>query len=78
MAATILVGQNVGRRDMREARRALGTAIGGFVGVAVVIAVGRLDLCAAPAARLLATPGEALPLALDYLRVIFLAMPSRS
>ena len=75
MAATILVGQNVGRRDMREARRALGTAIGAFVGVAMLIAVA--GWIYAPALlRLLAMPGNAMPLALAYLRVIFLAMPS--
>jgi putative MATE family efflux protein len=75
MAATILVGQNVGRRDIREARRALGTAIGAFVGVAALIAV--FGWIYAPALlRLLATPGEAMPMALAYLRVIFLGMPS--
>ena len=77
MAATILVGQNVGRRDMREARRALGTAIGGFVGIAIVIAV--VGWIYSPnLLRMMATPGEAMPLALAYLRVIFLGMPSSS
>jgi putative MATE family efflux protein len=75
MAATILVGQNVGRRDIGEARRALGTAVGGFVGIAALIAV--FGWVFAPhLLRLLATPGDAMPLALAYLRVIFLSMPS--
>jgi putative MATE family efflux protein len=74
MAATIIVGQNVGRRDMAEARRALGTAIGAFVAVAAVIAV--LGWIFAPALlRVLATPPEAMPMALAYLRVIFLSIP---
>lgn len=75
MAATILVGQNVGRRDIREARRAMGSAIGAFAGVAVVIAVVGW-ICSPGLLRILATPGDAMPLALAYLRVIFLAMPS--
>ena len=75
MAATILVGQNVGRRDMREARRALGTAIGGFVGIAIVIAI--VGWVYSPnLLRMMATPADAMPLALAYLRVIFLGMPS--
>ena len=39
MAATVLVGQAFGRRDVDAARRAVGTAIGGFLPVAVSIAV---------------------------------------
>jgi putative MATE family efflux protein len=75
MAATILVGQNVGRGNIREARRALGTAVGGFVGLAALVAV--IGWFTAPAIlRLLATPGDAMEMALAYLRVIFLTMPS--
>ncbi|RYY41545.1 MAG: MATE family efflux transporter [Sphingomonadales bacterium] len=74
MAATILVGQNVGRGDLDAARRALGTAVGMFVAVAFGIAI--VGWLTAPALlRLLATPSEVQPLALAYLRVIFLGMP---
>ncbi len=74
MAATILIGQAFGRRDVDAARRALGTAIGaiGLFSVLIVIAGWLL----APALLdLLGTPAGAEALALDYLRVIFLAMP---
>src|ERR1700761_7743698 len=39
MAATILIGQSVGRRDIEAARRAFGSAIGLVMGGAVVIAI---------------------------------------
>jgi len=74
MAATILIGQAFGRRDIEEARRVMGTAIGSFTLVA--IAVGALGWIFAPQLlSLLGTPEAARPLALSYLRVIFLAMP---
>jgi putative MATE family efflux protein len=74
MAATILIGQAFGRRDVQEARRVMGTAIGSFTLVA--IAVGALGWIFAPQLLdLLGTPEGAGPLALSYLRVIFLAMP---
>ena len=74
MASTILIGQNMGRRDVDAVRRVLGTSIGLFAIISVVtVVVGWL---VAPAIlRLLATPAEVYPLALAYLRVIFVAMP---
>ena len=75
MAATILIGQAFGRRDLDGARRVVGTAIGAFLPVAA--AVGLFGWIFAPALlHLLAMPAAALPLALAYLRVIFLAMPA--
>jgi putative MATE family efflux protein len=75
MAATILIGQAWGRRDVDEARRVFGTAAGGFALIAVAIAIAGYRL--APAIlHLLGTPGDAAPLALAYLRVIFLAIPA--
>lgn len=75
MAATILVGQSFGRRDVEGARRAFGSAIGLVLGGSVVIAI--LGWIFAPEIlHLLATPGDALPLALAYLRVIFLGLPA--
>ena len=74
MAATILVGQSVGRRDMDGARRAFGSAVGLVTGGAVIIAV--LGWLFAPQIlRLLATPGSAQGMALTYLRIIFLGLP---
>ena len=74
MAATILIGQSVGRRDIEGARRAFGSAVGLVVGGAAVIAVIGW-LFTPDILRLLATPGEAQNLARDYLRVIFLGLP---
>ena len=75
MAATILVGQAWGRRDVDEARRVFGTAGGSFLIVTIVIAIAGWYL-APVILKLLGTPGDAAPLALAYLRVIFLAMPA--
>jgi putative MATE family efflux protein len=75
MAATILIGQAFGRRDIDGARRVVGTAIGSFVPVAAAVAI--FGWVFAPALlHLLAMPPAAMPLALAYLRVIFLAMPA--
>ena len=74
MAATILIGQAFGRGAEDEARRVAGTALGAFVPAALVLCV--LGWTFAP--QLLAalgTPEAAAPLALSYLRVIFLALP---
>ncbi|MFL6863128.1 MAG: MATE family efflux transporter [Allosphingosinicella sp.] len=75
MASTILIGQAFGRRDVDQARRVIGTAMGAFILVAVGIGVAGW-LFAPALLRLLATPAGAAPLALAYLRVIFIAMPS--
>jgi putative MATE family efflux protein len=74
MASTILIGQAFGRRDIDRARRVLGTAIGAFLLVAVGIAVAGWIFSPA-LLKLLATPAGAAPLALAYLRVIFVAIP---
>src|SRR5690349_10271110 len=74
MAATILIGQAFGRRDVDGARRVLGTAIGAFS--VISFAIGAIGWIFAPALlHLLATPAGAYPFALAYLRVIFIAMP---
>jgi putative MATE family efflux protein len=74
MAATVLIGQAFGRKDIDGVRRVIGTAIGAFLPVA--IAIGAFGWLLAPALlHLLGTPPSSAPLALAYLRVIFLAMP---
>ncbi len=75
MAATILVGQAWGRRDIEGARLVFGTATGGFAVIAIGIAIAGYFLSPA-ILNLLGTPAAAAPLALAYLRVIFLAMPA--
>ncbi|MCQ0090962.1 MATE family efflux transporter [Roseovarius sp. M141] len=75
MAATILIGQAMGRRTPQEARRAVGTALGAIIPLSAVIAA--LGYAFAPhLLEVLGTPGSAAPLALTYLRVIFIAMPA--
>jgi putative MATE family efflux protein len=75
MAATILIGQAFGRRDIDGARRVLGTATGSFT--LVSFAIGAIGWIFAPSLlHLLATPPGAYPFALAYLRVIFIAMPA--
>jgi putative MATE family efflux protein len=75
MAATVLIGQAFGRKDIDGARRVVGTTMGFFFFVA--IGIGAFGWVFSPALlKLLATPSGAAPLALAYLRVIFLAMPS--
>lgn len=75
MAATIMVAQSVGARDLAGARRIVGTAGTFFFGVSILFAVcgwiwvdGILEA--------LATPPDALPLARAYLRIIFVAVPA--
>jgi putative MATE family efflux protein len=75
MASTILIGQYWGRRDVDGARRIFGTAGGAFAVITIFIAIAGWYLSPA-ILHLLGTPGEAAPLALAYLRVIFLAMPA--
>ncbi len=74
MASTIMVGQSFGRRDIDGARRAFGSAVGLIFWSSIVVAtlgwIFTHEILAA-----LATPGTAFPLALTYLRIIFLSLP---
>ncbi|TCS54486.1 putative MATE family efflux protein [Primorskyibacter sedentarius] len=75
MAATILIGQAVGRHDGDLAKRVFGTAMGSIIPFGILIAV--FGWFAAPMIlNLLETPAGAEELALTYLRVIFVAMPA--
>jgi putative MATE family efflux protein len=75
MAATILVAQSVGARDLAEARRIVGTSATFFFAVSVVFAVcGWIWVDAI--LGVLGTPADAFPLARAYLRIIFAAVPA--
>jgi putative MATE family efflux protein len=75
MAATILVGQSIGRGDLDGARRAMGAATALFIVASTALAF--VGWFAAPwLLSILATPSDALPFALTYLRVSFLAIPA--
>lgn len=75
MAATVMVGQNIGRKDINEARRAFGAAIGFCLVLSICIAVLGL-LFSSDILYLLKTPDDAFLLAEQYLRVIFIANPA--
>ncbi len=75
MATTILIGQNMGRRDVVAVRRIMGTATSVFFIAGVVFAAAGW-IFAPQLLRLLATSDAVYPLALSYLRVIFLTMPA--
>lgn len=75
MAATILVGQSFGRRDIDGARRAFGSAVGLVFWTSVVVAAAGW-IFAREILAALATPGDAMGLALIYLRIIFLSLPT--
>jgi putative MATE family efflux protein len=74
MAATILIGQCIGANDLRETKRVVGTSATFFAGISVAMAVAGLLLCR-PLLIAMSTPADSLPLAVAYMRVIFLALP---
>ena len=74
MASTILIGQAMGRTDTREARRIAGTAVGSFVPVVIILCMAGW-IYAPQLIAILGTDAATSSLALDYLRVIFVALP---
>jgi MATE family, multidrug efflux pump len=74
MASTIMVAQCVGAKDIVEAKRVVGTAAVFFLGVSLLMSFTGFALAHRLLARL-GTPPDALPLALAYMRIIFLALP---
>jgi len=74
MAATILVGQYVGARNMPEAKRVVGTSTTFFFVLSAAISVIGWITCES-LLRAMNTPADALPLAVSYMKVIFLALP---
>lgn len=74
MAATILVAQAIGARDIARARRVIGSSATFFGAVSLVVAAAGLPLSRHILAWM-GTPAASLPLAEAYLQVIFLAVP---
>jgi putative MATE family efflux protein len=74
IATTILIAQNLGRGNIEGVRRTMGTSLGLFTLVGILTAIFGW-VFSPQLLRLLATPDEAYPMALTYLRVIFLGMP---
>lgn len=74
LAATILIGQYIGANNLTETKRVVGTSATFFAGISVAMAVAGLALCR-PLLIARNTPADSLPLAVAYMRVIFLALP---
>jgi putative MATE family efflux protein len=75
MATTVMVAQCVGARNMPEAKRVVGTSAAFFLALSLSLAA--LGFIATPVMlRFLHTPADAVPSALAYLRIMFLAFPS--
>jgi putative MATE family efflux protein len=74
MAASILIGYSIGANDMPEAKRVVGTSATFFAGISVAMAITGLLICE-PILVAMKTPAASLPLAIAYMRVIFLALP---
>jgi putative MATE family efflux protein len=77
MASTIMVAQCVGAKNTAEAKRVVGTAAVFFLGLALLMSLTGFAL-ANWVLNWLGTPPDALPLALAYMRIIFLALPFMS
>ena len=74
MAATILVGQAIGRADQAGARRVIGTSATVFLTISLIVAISGLPL-SRHILSWMGTPPTALPFADAYLKIIFLAVP---
>jgi putative MATE family efflux protein len=74
LAATILIGQCIGANDIPETKRVVGTSASFFTGVSVAMGIAGLILCR-PLLIAMSTPADSLPLAVAYMRVIFLGVP---
>jgi len=74
MASTIMVAQCVGAKNVPEAKRVVGTSAVFFLGLSLAMSLTGFAL-AQPLVHWLHTPPDALPLALTYMRIIFLALP---
>jgi putative MATE family efflux protein len=74
LAATILIGQCIGANNIRETKRVVGTSATFFAAISVGMAIAGLVLCR-PLLVAMSTPADSLPLAVAYMRVIFLALP---
>lgn len=75
MASTILIAQAVGARDLPLAKRVVGTSATFFAAASLLVAAAGFAL-AEPILKLMGTPAEAQAMAVDYLRIIFLALPA--
>jgi putative MATE family efflux protein len=74
MAASIVIAQHMGAKNVAAAKRVVGTSATLFTALSLALAAAGLA-CSEPLLVLLRTPASALPQAVSYMRVIFLAVP---
>ena len=74
MASTIMVAQCIGAKNIAEAKRVVGTSAVFFLGLSLAMSFVGFAVAQLLVAWL-RTPPDALPLALTYMRIIFLALP---
>jgi putative MATE family efflux protein len=74
MASTIMIAQCVGAKNIPQAKRVVGTSAVFFLGLSLAMSLLGSALTQFLVAWL-GTPPDALPLALTYMRIIFLALP---
>jgi len=74
MAATVLVGQSLGAKDVTQVKRTIGTCLTFFAAISAVLCT--IGMLATPQIlSAMHTPADALPLAVAYLRPTFIALP---
>jgi putative MATE family efflux protein len=74
MASTVMVAQCIGAKNIVEAKRVVGTSAVFFLGLSLSMSLLGFALLH-PLLAWLRTPPDALPFALAYMRIIFLALP---
>jgi len=74
LAASIIVGQSIGAKNMAHAKKIVGTSATFFAGISVTMAIIGWVICE-PILVAMKAPADSLPLAVAYMRVIFLATP---
>jgi putative MATE family efflux protein len=72
IATGIMVGQSIGAKDLPRAKQVVGTSAGFIVLLSLATAILG-SLTAEPILRLMSTPPDAMPYAVSYLRIIFIA-----
>lgn len=75
MVTGIMVGHSMGARDVQQAKRVVGSSAVFLILLSLVTAVVGA-LTAGPILRLMGTPADAMPFAVSYLRIVFIATPA--
>ena len=75
MASTVLVGQYIGAGNLEAAKKVVGTSTTFFFAISILISATGWVFCE-PLLRAMNTPADALPFAVSYMQVIFVAMPA--